>query len=57
MTEIHGFVQQGFEPVRDAFAENFAEGRDAGAAVTVYQHGRPVVDLWAGVADAESGRP
>jgi CubicO group peptidase (beta-lactamase class C family) len=43
--------------VRDAFAHNFAERGEVGAAVCVYRHGRPVVDLWGGVADAESGRP
>ncbi|MGW7349987.1 serine hydrolase domain-containing protein [Streptomyces sp. NPDC054784] len=57
MTTIHGEVAPGFEPVREAFAANFARGRDIGAAVCVYRHGRPVVDLWGGTADAETGRP
>ncbi|SHF63047.1 serine hydrolase domain-containing protein [Streptoalloteichus hindustanus] len=56
MTEIQGEIARGFEPVRDAFAENFAREQEIGAAVTVYQHGRPVVDLWAGQADADTGR-
>ena len=56
MTAIHGFVTPGFEPVREAFARNFAERGEIGAAVCVYRDGRPVVDLWGGLADAESGR-
>ncbi|MFI1410904.1 serine hydrolase domain-containing protein [Streptomyces sp. NPDC020707] len=57
MTTIHGEVAAGFEPVREAFAANFAQHGDIGAAVCVYQHGRPVVDLWGGVADPETDRP
>ncbi|MEU6403697.1 serine hydrolase domain-containing protein [Streptomyces sp. NPDC046985] len=57
MTTIHGEVGPGFEPVREAFAANFARRGDLGAAVCVYRHGRPVVDLWGGVADPETGRP
>ncbi|MEU6817824.1 serine hydrolase domain-containing protein [Streptomyces sp. NPDC046860] len=57
MTTIHGEVAAGFEPVREAFAANFAQHGDIGAAVCVYQYGRPVVDLWGGVADPKTGRP
>ncbi|MGW4032402.1 serine hydrolase domain-containing protein [Streptomyces sp. NPDC004838] len=57
MTVINGEVAAGFEPVREAFAANFAHREDIGAAVCVYQDGRPVVDLWAGVADPNTGRP
>ena len=57
MTTIEGTVAAGFEPVREAFAANFAEHGDIGAAVCVYRDGVPVVDLWGGVADAETGRP
>ncbi|MGV9247268.1 serine hydrolase domain-containing protein [Streptomyces sp. NPDC003710] len=54
---IYGEVAPGFEPVRAAFMENFTRHGDLGAAVCVYRNGRPVVDLWGGVADAETGRP
>ncbi len=54
--EIHGSVDDGFEPVADAFRMNFAEHGDIGAAVCVYHHGRPVVDLWGGDADRTAGR-
>ncbi|MFF5829333.1 serine hydrolase domain-containing protein [Streptomyces bacillaris] len=57
MTTIDGEVAPGFEPVREAFVANFTPHGDIGAAVCVYQHGRPVVDLWGGVADPETGRP
>ncbi|QQC90592.1 serine hydrolase domain-containing protein [Streptomyces alfalfae] len=57
MTMIGGEVAAGFEPVREAFAENFARHGDIGAAVCVYWHGRPVVDLWGGIADPDTGRP
>ncbi|MFF5366525.1 serine hydrolase domain-containing protein [Streptomyces sp. NPDC013187] len=57
MTTIEGEVAAGFEPVREAFAANFSAHGDIGAAVCVYQYGRPVVDLWGGIADSETGRP
>ena len=43
-----GRVEPGYEPVREAFEENFRSHGDVGAAVCVYRHGRPVVDLWGG---------
>ncbi|GAB2990112.1 hypothetical protein GCM10023080_064890 [Streptomyces pseudoechinosporeus] len=41
MTTIDGEVEAGFEPVREAFAANFARRGDIGAAVCVYRDGRP----------------
>ncbi|MFF8971526.1 serine hydrolase domain-containing protein [Streptomyces sp. NPDC014995] len=57
MTTIDGEVEAGFEPVREAFAANFDQHGDIGAAVCVYRDGRPVVDLWGGEADPDTGRP
>ncbi len=57
MTTIGAEVAAGFEPVREAFEANFARHGDIGAAVCVYQDGRPVVDLWGGAADPATGRP
>lgn len=54
---IQGFVDTGFGGVIDAFVKNFVERRDLGAGCTVYVEGRPVVDLWGGLADARSARP
>ena len=55
--EIHGFVNSGFEAVREAFAENFAKRREVGAACCVYHQGEKVVDLWGGVKNKETGEP
>ena len=57
MADIHGEVAPGFEKVREAFAANFTQHGDVGAAFTLYKDGVKVVDLWGGVADEESGRP
>ncbi len=56
-TPIHGWVADGFEGVRDAFTANFAGGSEVGAAFSTYHHGEKVADLWAGIADQDSGRP
>jgi CubicO group peptidase (beta-lactamase class C family) len=52
-----GTVAPGFERVVDAFEANFVAEGDVGAAVCAYVDGRPVVDLWGGLADHVSGRP
>ncbi|MEL6346663.1 MAG: serine hydrolase domain-containing protein [Myxococcota bacterium] len=54
---IDGSVAPGFEPVREAFAENFEKHGEIGAAVCVIQDGRPLVDLWGGMADPVSSQP
>jgi hypothetical protein len=38
---VDGFVSPGFEPVREAFERNFAEGKELGAAVPVYERDAP----------------
>ena len=50
-----GTVGQGFEAVRDAFADGQAHD-EGGAQLCVYRHGRRVVDLWAGM-DKLNARP
>ncbi|GCB48570.1 esterase A [Streptomyces sp. NL15-2K] len=50
---MNGTVAEGFEPVRDAFVQNFETLGDRGAAVAVYRDGRKVVDLWAGTRDVD----
>ncbi|WP_367134916.1 MULTISPECIES: serine hydrolase domain-containing protein [Streptomyces] len=55
MVDVQGTVTDGFEPVRDAFAENFARRGERGAAVAVYRDGRKVADLWGGARDADGG--
>ena len=43
--------------MREAFAENFVQGKEIGAAVAAWVDGELVVNLWAGTADAEGTRP
>jgi CubicO group peptidase (beta-lactamase class C family) len=54
---IEGFVEPGYEPVRDVFVENFRARSEVGAACAVYVGGRLVVDLWGGIADRRTARP
>ena len=54
---IQGRVSEGFEAVRDAFTENFAQRHELGGACCVYRDGEKVVDLWAGVRNRETGEP
>ena len=51
MVDIQGNCDRRFEAVADAFAENFAERDEVGAAVSVAVDGTTVVDLWGGRAD------
>ena len=55
--KIQGTCDSRFAAVEAAFAANFEEGLDQGAAFAVYAEGQPVVDLWGGSADAEGRRP
>ena len=52
---VEGRVSKGFEPVRDAFVENFTERHELGGACCVYRAGEQVVDLWGGVRNRETG--
>lgn len=56
---IEGRCDPRFEPVREAFAANFADPEDPerGGAVCVRVAGRIVADLWGGHVDAERRRP
>jgi CubicO group peptidase (beta-lactamase class C family) len=49
----NGEVAPGFEAVADALDEQLPT-LGGGAAVCVYHHGRPVVDIWDGVRDRDS---
>jgi CubicO group peptidase (beta-lactamase class C family) len=56
-TDIHGHVSKGYEPLRDAFADNFAHRKELGGACCVYRHGEKVVDLWGGVRNMTTREP
>ena len=55
-TPIGGSCAAGFETVRAAFENNFAEHGEIGAAVAVWVDGHLVVNLWGGYADARRRR-
>jgi CubicO group peptidase (beta-lactamase class C family) len=55
-TPLDGWVETEFEALLDAFAANFDERGEVGAALCVYREGRCVADLWGGVADVATGR-
>lgn len=54
---IQGTCAPEFAEVGAAFARNFAEHGEVGAAVSIHIDGKPVVDLWGGIADTQTGRP
>ena len=51
--EAQGRVATGFEPVREAFAENFQLFPEIGSSVAMMVDGELVVDLWAGHTDLD----
>jgi len=57
-TPVQGHVEEGWGTVADAFRANFdGNPGEVGAACCVYAGGRPVVDLWGGLADRETSKP
>jgi CubicO group peptidase (beta-lactamase class C family) len=54
---IHGTCAPEYAAVREAFADNVRRRGEIGAAVCVYQDGKPVVDLWGGHKDLARTEP
>jgi len=54
---VYGQISRGFEPVREAFADNFARRHELGGACCAYHHGEIAVDLWGGSRNKETGEP
>ena len=54
---VQGGVAPGFEDVAHAFESNFANRGEVGAAFAAYRGRQPIVDVWGGLADRQSGRP
>ncbi len=52
-----GTYDPAFEPVVEAFLENYRVEDEVGSAVAVALDGRPVVDIWGGFADMARTRP
>jgi CubicO group peptidase (beta-lactamase class C family) len=57
LAEVAGRCDPRFAPLREAFAGNFAERGELGAALCVTLGGRTVADLWGGWADVAGTRP
>ena len=54
--QIKGYVNKGFEPVRDAF-ESLWNDIEIGAALCIYKGGVPIVNLWGGHTDRAATVP
>ena len=54
---VEGQVSRGFEPVREAFGDNFARRRELGGACCAYHAGEKVVDLWGGIRNKLTREP
>lgn len=57
MTDIQGGYAPAFAAVAEAFAANFSERGDVGAAFAIVVDGQPLVDLRGGTADQAGARP
>ena len=55
--KIEGTCDPKFNRVKDAFAQNFEQRNELGAATAVTLDGKTVVDLWGGHSDKEKTRP
>ena len=54
---IDGTCDERFQPVAEAFRQNFLAGKETGASLAVIQDGETVLDLWGGYTDAAHSRP
>lgn len=57
MAEISGVCDEKFAAVRQVLSDNIDSGLDLGASAAVFIDGEPVVDIWGGVADGQTGAP
>jgi CubicO group peptidase (beta-lactamase class C family) len=55
-TPINGMLEAQFEPVLEAFQENYRVEDEVGSAVSVVLDGRTVIDLWGGWRDGARQR-
>jgi CubicO group peptidase (beta-lactamase class C family) len=54
---VQGHANRRFRPLVERFARMFRKPSQGGGALAVYWRGEPVVDVWAGFADARGERP
>ncbi len=52
-----GWADPSFNVCLEAFRENFADDGELGAACTIYQGGKQVMNAWGGVADSNQQQP
>jgi len=57
MTDIHGLCPSQFDPVREVFADHFAQNLELGARFAFAIEGEIVVDLMGGFADRAMTKP
>ena len=51
MSEIHGFCDEKFTKVKEAFSKNFEDDLEVGASFSVTLNGKFIIDIWAGYAN------
>src|SRR4030095_6491302 len=54
---MHLETEQVLQRLKPLFQENFDKRGELGAAVSVWQNGKPIVDLYGGFCDASRQRP
>ncbi|SME91086.1 CubicO group peptidase, beta-lactamase class C family [Tistlia consotensis] len=54
---VEGRWREDLAPLVEVFRANFVRRGEVGASLCVMQEGETLVDVWAGAADPESGRP
>lgn len=55
--EIHGFCDEKFASVKEAFLENFSKHGEVGASFAATINGKFIIDIWAGYADKAKSKP
>lgn len=50
---INGTYEEKFSPVKELFQQLHESGREVGSSFSVYQDGKPLVDIWSGYSDKE----
>ena len=55
MSNVSGFVAEGYEPIRTAFARNLTDRGDVGASFSLWHKGAMVVDIAGGTEGASGG--
>ena len=56
-TEIHGYCDNKFASVKEAFSNNFDQGLEVGASFAATIDGKFIVDIWGGYADEAQTKP